>query len=723
MFTKQQKIDIFKNVFKGRDDVFATRWENVNKSISGYTPACENEWKKGLCNKLQKRKCKDCASRVYVQLNDFYIEQHLRGNKVLGVYPLLKDNVSYFIVADFDGEGWKNKSVDFINTCKKYKLPAYLEKSRSGNGGHVWMFFENKYPAYKSRNIVIYLLKECKIISQFEKDDSFDRLFPNQDFHSKEGLGNLVALPLQGKSRNAGNSVFIDYLDNFKLFEDQWRFLSEIEKVELEHLENLYSKFNKKENETNNSKSKGALEVVLKEKIFIDKNKLSKNIIDFLKDNLNLSNLEFLIKKKMSLNTYGLERYFKLINDEGDEISIPRGFLNKLINFLQEEKIDFKIVDKRNKLESIKFESNYKLFDYQEKAIESVLNSENGLLVAPPSSGKTVMGIDIINKLEQPALILVHKKEIFNQWVERVENFLNIPKKEIGQYVSGKKKIGDKVTVAMIQTFVRMNNLDNMKNKFGLVIVDECHHVPAKLFRNIITKLNPYYLYGLTATPERKNNDEELIFVYLGEILYKIKDDFRENCNNKLEVITRKTNLSVPFKVSVSNFALLAKIITFDSNRNEKIILDIKKEINNKNKCLVLSERKEHLEVLNFYLKSKFEVIQLTGDLSKKERDLKMKQISNNDFQVILATGQLIGEGVDFKSLNCLFLTFPFSFHGKLTQYIGRVQRDGKGGKKVYDYRDEKISYVDKFFKNRLKYYKKKGYDLNQRSHQLISGI
>jgi len=714
--TSQEKITLYKNLFKGRDDVFAVRWEKADKSASGYTPVCLNEWKSGLCIKLNKGKCRDCQNQNYASINDDYLKQHLLGNKTYGIYPLLQDNTSYFLAADFDGENWKSNALRFVQQCALFNLPAYIERSRSGNGGHVWLFFTDTYPAFKSRIIAFNILKEANIIGQFEKEDSFDRLFPNQDFLSGKGFGNLIALPLQGQARKSNNTVFLDPENELEPYQDQWDFLLHIEKIPLDNLDQLYQHLNR-DIKTEKGEASTILSIIIKEQIHLGKTNLPKILANFLKENLNFLNSEYFLKKRMGLSVYGIKKYFNLIQTNEDTIAIPRGFLYKLTKFLDEQKIKSKLIDERKKLELVTFESKMKLYEYQRRAVENMLRSDNGILVAPPGSGKTIIAIELITRLKQPSLILVHKKQIFNQWVERVENFLSIPKREIGQIGSNKKNIGDKITIAMVQTLNRMEDLKKLSDKIGMIIVDECHHIPARMFRNVITNFNPYYLYGLTATPERKNNDAKLIFIYLGDILHTIDRNFNKELSTPQpgeqpikinpKIIIRNTDLYVPFKIKTDNFQLLSKIITFDSNRNRQIVDDVKEELNKGSKCLVLTERKEHVAVLNYYLKREYETIVLTGDLMEKQRKSKIIQIEAGHFQIVLATGQLIGEGTDLPYFNCLFLVYPFAFSGKLTQYIGRIQRGANTNKVIYDYRDQKIDYLEKFFKKRWSYYKK----------------
>lgn len=331
--TPQEKINIYKNLFRGREDVFAMHWEKADKSASGYTPACLNEWRSGVCYKLQRQKCKDCPHAKYAGLDDFYIEQHLSGQKFYGIYPLLESNESYFIAADFDGKNWQKDILKFCDKCKEFGLSTYIERSKSGNGGHAWLFFEDKYPAFRSRNIAINILREAKIIDQFAKEDSFDRLFPNQDEHSGKGFGNLIALPLHGKARENGNTIFLDPENNLEPFSDQWQPLSRANKISIVKLDELYDEFNDT-TDTKAPKQKSSylkqLIITIAEQIYLSKINLPRALVNFLRDELNFVNSEFLIKKKMGLSTYKVERYFKLIESAENSYAIPRGFLGEL---------------------------------------------------------------------------------------------------------------------------------------------------------------------------------------------------------------------------------------------------------------------------------------------------------------------------------------------------------------------------------------------------------
>lgn len=299
---------------------------------------------------------------------------------------------------------------------------------------------------------------------------------------------------------------------------------------------------------------------------------------------------------------------------------------------------------------------------------------------------------------------------MLNQWIERIESFLGIPETEIGQISGRKKKLGKQITVAMMQSLVKMATIDDLTSQFGTIIIDECHHIPAKTFRELIVKFNPYYLYGLTATPKRKYNDEKLIYFYIGDIIAEI--DPNKEKSTVARAITlqiKQTDLSVPFDYKIDEFETLSKILTFDSSRNNMITEDILNQVKEGRKILVLTERREHVETLNLYLQSQCEVITLTGGDSISKRKVKTEQIKLGHFQVLIATGQLFGEGIDLPLLDSLFIVYPFSFEGKLIQYIGRIQRS-KNQQMIFDYHDKNIDYFDKLFKKRRTFYRKRGW-------------
>lgn len=659
-------IPLFMSIFRGRNDVYARRWEKNGKS--GYSPAYKINWNEFMAFKARGGKFSDFPNKKPLMLTLEVIQSHINGTQTIGIYPLLADNTSHLIAADFDKENWQEESAAFIKVCKEYSIPVYLERSRSGKGAHVWIFFEEKYSAQKSRVIILELIRKALHLSKFEKEISFDRLFPNQDYHSGQGFGNLIALPLQGKSYEEGNSVFLDH-ETFEVFPNQWEYLKVIQKLTQKQLDNLYNTLVKGDKlQPNNENAKlslksNTLSIILNSHVQLQKSSLTPLLVSFLREQLNFFNTEYLVKKRIGVSTYQTEKYFKLISETTEFVHLPRGFVEQLTNFCQENEIPYTVVDERRLKTPSTFKSKINLYDYQKQVLEEIEEENFGVIVAPAGAGKTIIGLELIAQKSQPALILVHRKQLLDQWVERIQSFLGISKAEIGQISGIKKKVGKQITVAMMQSLIKMKDIERLSNQFGMIIIDECHHIPAKTFRELIVQFNPYYLYGLTATPKRKYNDEKLIYFYIGEILIEIDPNKKKPASfiNKTALQIKQTELSAPFDYKTDTFEILSKILIYDSKRNQMIINDILKEVQEGRKILVLTERKEHVEVLNLYLKSHCEVIILTGEDSVSKRKLKFEQITLGHFQVLIATGQLFGEGIDLISLDCLFLVYPFS--------------------------------------------------------------
>ncbi len=705
-----ETLHIFKSLFKGREDIYATRWEKGNKN--GYSPAYTFDPYQYKMHRMKGGTFQNYENKQHQILTDEQIIKHLQGEQLVGLYPLLKDNTSWFIAADFDKDNWAEECKSFIKICENKNIPAYLERSRSGKGGHVWMFFEENYSAFKSRTIFKSLLEEAGVFSVFDKSSSFDRLFPNQDYLSGKGFGNLIALPLNKASWDNGNSCFINP-QTLLPFENQWQFLKTIRKLTIPEFENLYqslaTKPNNSEGKAATAKSiNGKLNIKLSNAIYVSREGLTTPLINFIKEEFNFISSEFIIKKKLGKNTWGTDRYFKLIEETPAEIIIPRGAAGKLLRFCKENKIEYDFVDARIKKETVLFNSSIQLKEQQLVVKEAASKKDFGVIVAPPGSGKTIIGLSIIAEKEQSALIIVHRKQLAMQWIERIESFLGIPKKDIGIIGQGKNTMGKHITVAMIQSLDKLlqsAEANKYENCFGTIIVDECHHVPADTFRATIAKLHSFYLYGLTATPFRKYNDGKLIFSYLGEIIAEIKPQLTESTGGA-KVIVRDTALSIPYNSKTDKFETLSKILIHDSARNKLILDDVIVELSKGKKIVIVTERKDHIETLNQYLKQKYETVTLSGEDSESNKSAKWKMLNDGNFQALITTGQYFGEGSDIQNIECLFLVYPFSFEGKLIQYIGRVQRS-EITPTIYDYRDLKIDYLEKLFQKRNAYYKK----------------
>lgn len=493
----QYDIPLFRSLFKGREDVFAIRWEKENKN--GYMPAYHYDPYLYRAHKMKGGSFQNYADKSYLPLTEAQIKKHLEGHQHIGIYPLLKDNTSWFIVADFDEESWEKDCRKLIDACELKNIPAYLERSRSGNGGHVWILFNKPVPAFKSRKIILSLLVQAGVISVFDKSASFDRLFPNQDTLSGKGLGNLIALPFFKPCLELGNNCFIDPI-TLQPFTDQRKFLSEVKKVSPAVIDAVFTETMNAGNLEYSSfvKNNEGLTISLSSVIRLNRHAVPLLLINFLKEELNFANSEFLITKNIGKNTFGIERYFRFITESGNNITIPKGFTGKLLRFCKNNKIGFTFNDLRKKHPPAIFSINTELRSYQMPVLEATRKKDIGVIVAPPGTGKTIIGLKIIAEKQQPALIVVHRKQLMEQWMDRIEVFLGIPKAEIGKIGAGKTKIGKRITIGTIQSIAKeleKQDSSEPKNAFGTILIDECHHIPAQTYRNAIQQLNSYYLW------------------------------------------------------------------------------------------------------------------------------------------------------------------------------------------------------------------------------------
>jgi hypothetical protein len=441
----EKEIKLFSELFKARTDIFAIRWEKDNKN--GYSPSYQYDPYQYKLHRIKGGNFQNYQDKSHTPLTKEQIIEHLNGEKFIGIYPLLKDNTSCFIAADFDKENWIEECRTFLNTCKSNNIPAYLERSRSGNGGHIWVFFEQPYPANRSRKIIKTLLEETGLFSLFDKSSSFDRLFPNQDSLSGKGFGNLIALPLNKQSLEKGNCCFID-VETLQPYNNQWEFLKSICRISISELDKLYNRITNKETSIISNQTQavsGKLSIRLNSSVCVSRAGLPMPLINFLKEEFNFFNTEYIIKKNIGKNTFGTERYFKFIEEKENDITIPRGAIGRLLRYCRDNQIENDFIDERKKHNNISFSCNVNLRDHQKSALEATSKKDIGVIVAPPGSGKTIIGLKIIAEKQQPALIIVHRKQLADQWIERIQTFLGIPKNEIGKIGQGKTKIGKKL--------------------------------------------------------------------------------------------------------------------------------------------------------------------------------------------------------------------------------------------------------------------------------------
>ncbi|MBS1992369.1 MAG: DEAD/DEAH box helicase [Cyanobacteria bacterium SZAS LIN-3] len=735
------RIVLFRSLFAGRDDVYAQRWEKAD-GTSNYSPAKHHDWDGHTKNERGKTVCAPACQLL--PLTDRVIEEHLNGQRTIGIYPLLKDETCRFLAADFDESDWQMDVLAFLDTCDHLRVPAYLERSRSGNGAHVWIFFDRAVRASLARSLGSLLVSATKENRYQIAFKSYDRLFPNQDTMPKGGFGNLIALPLQLTSSKLGNAVFVDR--NFQPFPDQWAFLSSIVRLTAIELETIVREASEREaivtlplssddeesDEPWKQKPSGkeqnqkfrepfppSVSLVLGNMIYLPKAGFSSQSLNKIVSLAAFQNPEFYQKQATRQSTHDTPRVICCADDLTQHISLPRGCLAALRELLAHNNVSVNEIDERNVGSALDVKFIGTLRDDQDTAANAILSSEIGVLSASTAFGKTVVALYVIAERKVNTLILVHRSQLIEQWRERIGQFLNIPARSVGQLGDGKKKRTGQLDIATIQTLGRRGVVSDIVADYGQIIVDECHHLPAFTFEQIIKQSKAKFVLGLTATPVRKDGHHPIITMHCGPIIFK--DSRRKHLlvsGVRHSVIPRPTTFNAPVPDSGINFSELYDELVADEQRNDLIFDDILKELDKGRSPLVLTERVSHLELfaerLAGFAKN---VIVLKGGMSKKERSASLaslKLIPDDTERVVLSTGKYIGEGFDDPRLDTLFLLLPISFEGRVEQYAGRLhrQREGKTDVRIYDYVDVAHPVFRKMFERRRVKYKQLGYEI-----------
>ena len=530
----EEKVSVFRNLFKGREDVFARRWYSRTSGKSGYQPVCRNEWDRQLCDK-KKYKCAECPNRLFKPLEYEDIYRHLEGKTpdgqdVIGAYAILADSNCNFLCADFDDKscehGYKKDVLAYVGVCKDWDIPCSIERSRSGNGAHVWIFFEQSLPASKARRLGNTILTEAMERYGRMTFKSYDRFFPNQDRLPEGGFGNLVALPLQGKARKEGNSVFVD--ENFMVYEDQWNYLLQIKRISETTIDVILAKHgtDSELGELSTTSESTPWETPVPQKItpkdfpanpilirsnmlYIPLSGFSARAINHLKRIASFKNPEFHARQGMHLSTYNIPRIISCADMEADYIALPRGCEDAVVAFWKDNQAAYRIEDKTNHGKNVTVRFKGELREEQKAAIADLTAHDNGVLNATTAFGKTVTAIGLIAERKINTLILVHTKALLDQWKSRLEEFLEIdftkedlPKKRgrkkdfspFGTLDSKGNSLHGRIDIALMQSCLEDNGVKPFVRNYGMLIVDECHHVSAVNFERILKYANASYV-------------------------------------------------------------------------------------------------------------------------------------------------------------------------------------------------------------------------------------
>ena len=782
-FITEEMAKRFFSMFWGREDVYAKRGKS-----GGYFPQCDNRWNDRICPKQRGEKmfCDDCENTKWTKLDVKKIIAHLLGYKedgsdVIGVYPLLPNGTCRFIVFDFDNHEKGAEATDFANTdnewhkevdalrkmCEINGIKPLVERSRSGKGAHVWIFFKKAIPAALARNFGFLLLDKGSASINMKSFHYYDRMYPSQDVASS--IGNLIALPLQGQALKNGNSAFVD--GNWNAYSNQWDvLLNKTEKLGIEDIEKYMAKWQgelaekrgmlagtdmnnrpkpwKKKCEFIKADVVGKLHMVLSNGVYIDTLNLMPRIQNQIRTMAAFDNPEFYKNKRLGYSNYYNFSAVYLGKDVDGYIQIPRGLKEQIIEECKKFGIAVDISDQREKGRPIRVSFNGDLRTQQELAAEKLLAYSDGVLSAATAFGKTVVCSYLIAERKVNTLILLQSKDLLNQWVEELNKFLDI-KEEPPEYETktGRKKKRDSVIgilhgskntltgivdVAMVGSMYSKGKFNDFINSYGMVIMDECHHAASNTSMELLQKINAKYVYGVSATPKRGDSLDKIIYMLLGPLRHRFTALERAQEQGIGHYFVPRYTRVVDTADSKDDINKAYSLISTGKVRNEMIVSDVIACIAMKQTPVILTRFKEHAKFLYDTLKEEADhVFLLYGDNTDKENvdiRVRLKQVPKNESLILIATGQKIGEGFDFPRLDVLMLAAPVSFEGRLEQYVGRLNRDyeGKEAVYVYDYIDPHVRYFNRMYAKRLRTYKKTGFSIwtgDVHSKQIINAI
>jgi superfamily II DNA or RNA helicase len=731
-----EKITMFLSLFRCRGDVYPKLWENPKSGRKGYSPACRNEWQRGVCEK-PRVKCSECFHQSFPPLDEVAARDHLTGKAVIGTYAIREDHTCVFLAADFDGPEWKDDIRAYRDAARTFGVEAAIERSRSGEGGHAWIFFREPVPALLARRLGTMIMAKASSLHPAMSLASYDRFFPNQDMMPAGGFGNLIALPLQAKARDAGNSVFLD--DDFVPHEDPWNLLSKVDRIDRVNLDHLLERHTPAEtgNEAENSSRyedrildlipaavekgifTGSARAIRDAQLEISLATLPSCLVAALKRLGTLANPVFFEKQRLRFGTWNIPRFIFCGEIHPERLILPRGVVPAAEALFRKAGGRLRIEDHRPTESPHPFVFHGTLAPEQRTAVEAMLNHDDGVMLAPPGAGKTVMGCAIIAARNVSTLILVHRKPLLEQWRSRLQQFLGLEKKEIGLLGENRSLKDHGVVVGMVQTLARSPYPGALFAPFSQVIVDECHHVPAASFEAVMKVCPARYFLGLTATPIRKDGLQKILFLQCGPIHHRMESAADPNIVRRL--IVRDIPLCLPPDDLRMPVHQVWELLANHEERNRQIAADIGKALEENRCCAVLGDRKEHLAVLEKMAREaapRFtdRIHRIDGGMGKKARAAILEnvghQAEDGEGFALFATSSLVGEGFDLPQLDTLFLTLPVSFKGRIIQYAGRLHRacEGKSEVRIYDYVEPDHPLTAHMHRKRMTAFRSMGY-------------
>jgi len=733
------KLAHFRTLFRGREDVFALRWQN-KAGRSGYAPACAHEWDRALCGK-PKVKCADCPSRALLPLSDEVIRDHLTGRHTVGVYPLLPDDTCHFLALDFDKAEWRQDVSAFTEVCRQFDVPAYVEVSRSGDGAHVWVFFDEAIDAARARRLGSALLTRATAQRHEVGLDSYDRLFPGQDTLPKGGFGNLIALPLQREPRDEGKSVFVDA--DFQPAPDQWRLLSGVMRMSTADVARALEKAldgadalgerialddgaeepwtlppsGRRAESLILGPFPDATDIVSSNLVYMSKAGLPQGLQDRLVRLAAFENPEFYRAQAMRLPTFAKPRLICCAEELPGYVALPRGCLDAALDLLQTHGIEPRLRDERTDGQPLDVTFHGELTPQQHDAAEAILAHDNGVLCAATAFGKTVVGAWLIAARQVNTLVLVHRRQLMDQWHQRLSAFLDLPPAAIGVIGGGRARPTGAIDVAVIQSLNKKGVVADLVADYGQVIVDECHHLSAFSFEQVLKQVRARYVLGLTATPVRRDGHHPIITMQCGPIRYRT--DARSQAEARPfdhRVVVRGTAFTMPVADAEPRIQTIYSALAADPERNALIVADVLAAVAAGRSPLVLTERTDHRDGLAEALsESVANVFVMSGGMGAKRRRAIAEAMADTPAEaprVIVATGRCVGEGFDDARLDTLFLAMPVAWRGTLQQYAGRLHREhaGKADVIIHDYVDKRVPVLARMHQKRLSGYRAMGY-------------